>query len=172
MFRPTAHRSFGYVESTVSVTILTGAVFAGLQMMGSYVSGVEIGAETQIARQLAAELMAEILAQPFEDESVSGAIGPESGESTRTAFDDCDDYDGMSEPIMTGPDGTALDIAAERRLGVRVYVEWVRPDTLLTLPASPERNAKRVRIIIMNRDLKIRYRLIGYRMNTDGGDGS
>ncbi len=171
MFRPLSHRSFGYIEATISVTILSGAVLAALKMMGSYVGGVEIGAETQIARELAAELMSEIMTQPFEDAGVSGTIGRESGELVRADFDDVDDYNGWKETIMADINGNTHPVASQHQLGVRVIVEWVRPDTLTTTPTFTQKTAKKIRVMVLNRDKKIRFQLLGYRLLHDGSDG-
>lgn len=164
MFRSSPRRSFGYIEATVSVTILSSAVLAALQMMGSYVSGVEIGAETQIARELASELMAEIFSNRFEDRQISGTIGPESGETTRLDFDDVDDYHNWVESVMTDINGNAHPIADTYKLGVRVKVDFVNPTTLRPTPAFTEKVCKCVTVIITNREGKRRFIAYAIRM--------
>jgi type II secretory pathway pseudopilin PulG len=107
--RCSRHRSFSYIEAVIALLILSVGLTAGLHLYGSYARGAIIDAEAIVAGELAAELMGEIMSQPYEDRAAAvGSFGLGAGETTRSDFDDVDDYDDWSEDPPAYPDGTAL----------------------------------------------------------------
>ncbi len=62
------------------------------------------------ALSLAEAMMEEIVAKPyFDPDGAAATPGPDGGESLRAYFDNCDDYDGLTEPLgeVTDADGEA-----------------------------------------------------------------
>ncbi len=85
------------VECVLALTILplavTGIAFA-------VVSGQQQAAEAlrqTHGMMVAQALMEEILSKPYADPGGSSALGPESGETSRSLYDNADDYHGFSE---------------------------------------------------------------------------
>ncbi len=54
-------------------------------------------ARRTLAMHLSRELMEEIISKPFDDPEGGGALGPDSGETSRLYFDNIDDYDGYKD---------------------------------------------------------------------------
>ncbi|MFK7788993.1 MAG: prepilin-type N-terminal cleavage/methylation domain-containing protein [Phycisphaeraceae bacterium] len=60
------------------------------------------------AQALAEVMLEEILAKPYADPEGATGIGPDSGESTRTDFDNIDDYHGHLESVNNVADHAAV----------------------------------------------------------------
>lgn len=77
---------------------------------------------------LAESLMSEIVAHPFDDPNAAGvyALGPEAGETSRTLFDNIDDYHGYSESSTGAVDhsGSAINLASTNGLWRSVTVAY------------------------------------------------
>lgn len=97
------------VEVVIASLIAGALLVPALDLLG-YVS---VAFTKQAVRDkgilLATDLMSEILRQPFEDASGNTGIGPDSGESSRSQFDDVDDYHGFTESPPTDGNGTTID---------------------------------------------------------------
>jgi MSHA pilin protein MshD len=107
--RKRARSGFTMAEVLISTTIVGVMLAAALESVGMVYRSRRISANRLTAPGLAQELMAEVLAMPYEDpQSPGGSIGPEAGESTRSAFDDIDDYHSWSSGDARGRDGTAF----------------------------------------------------------------
>ena len=78
------------------------------------------------ALELAKGLMEEILSKEFEDQQeASGSFGTE--EATRAAYDDVDDYDGLSEKPPRDSQGNIIDACSGFR--AKIAVENVQPSS-------------------------------------------
>ena len=74
----------------IAVTAVAAALMAGAQQSYEAV-------DTRRANEAAQALLEEILTRPYADPDGASNPGPEAGETTRSAFDNVDDYHGYSE---------------------------------------------------------------------------
>ena len=100
MNRPGRHHcaAFTLVEALMASTILAMAIFGILVPFSTGAQNQQTDARYTMAVNLAQELLEEILSKPFYDPQGPSAPGPEAGETSRSLFDNIDDYDGYSEP--------------------------------------------------------------------------
>lgn len=89
------------IEVAIS-TVLVGVVLvASLETVGSALRTARSGEDIANGQALAENLLAEVMAMPFEDVDGTPLFGIEADEnnspSSRSEFDDLDDYDGWSE---------------------------------------------------------------------------
>jgi MSHA pilin protein MshD len=90
-------RGLSLAESMLAITILPLAVTA---ISYAVVAGQQQALELlrqERASILAEALMEEILSHPYDDPNGGSALGPESGETSRTLWDNADDYHNFSE---------------------------------------------------------------------------
>jgi len=137
--------AFALVEAVISVLIVGIMFVAVLSTVGaSRVSQYRTSMSSQ-GHVLAGALMDEILSQDYVDPNGSSVFGAEPGESTttRSDFDDVDDYSGWSSNPPTDKDGTELSHLAG----------WTRSVTVQRVNASDlavvegfESNVKRVTV--------------------------
>ena len=101
------------VEAVMATVILAFAVtaVAAALMAGAQQSYEAV--DTRLANESAQALMEEILTLPYEDPQGASAPGPEAGESTRSAYDNVDDYHGFAESVGTLVDATGTAYPAE-----------------------------------------------------------
>jgi prepilin-type N-terminal cleavage/methylation domain-containing protein len=91
---------FTLVEAMIAVMVLG---LAAASVLLPFMSGAAVrseGVNRTLAARLASDLMEQILLLPFHDpdgEASDYNLGPESGETMPTGFDNLDDYDGYSE---------------------------------------------------------------------------
>lgn len=109
--RTRTRSGFNLLEVTVSTLLvgilLTGSMTTVAALIGRH--GRRASDEVRVA--LAHDLMSEILQAAFTDaDDVAASWGPEPAESTssRSDFDDIDDYDGWGESVIQGKDGMPL----------------------------------------------------------------
>lgn len=100
------------LEVTVSVVIVSVALLSSVTLIGRATTAHRIAAERIRGATIAEALLAEITALPWEDIAEPGSIGPESGESNRTSFDDLDDYNGYSETNLRLWSGDRIEQSA------------------------------------------------------------
>jgi hypothetical protein len=109
---------------------------------------------SQVSRgQLLARLLiTEILRQSYQDPDGTPVFGREADESatTRAAWDDVDDYHGLSETPPVARDGTALSSSAGWKWTVRV--EWVDATDPVTVKGT-ESGAKRITVTVTYKDV-------------------
>jgi len=133
----------------VSVVIVAVLLVAALRTLGAAARARTVQAAQCQGPALARQLMAEIRQARYADDLVpTGPLGPEAGEvvgKDRTAFDDVDDYNGLSESSPRGRDGTTLTGAGDFKRDVTV--EWVRPDQPDTVVAT-DSGLKRITITV------------------------
>lgn len=119
------NRAFTLVEAVISIVIVAVMLVAVLNTVGASAVTQHKAALLSRGRLLAESLMSEILCRSYQDPEGAPAFGREAGESasTRTAFDDVDDYHGWSADPPTARDGTPLPNSAGWQRAVTV--EWV-----------------------------------------------
>lgn len=99
------------VEVAISTLLVGLVVVASLKSVGAVMRTWQAASDRGEAMDLARELMAEVTQAAYRDPEDSGdALGLNSGESgtTRTDFDDIDDYYGWTASPPEARDGTAL----------------------------------------------------------------
>ncbi|MDY6913941.1 MAG: prepilin-type N-terminal cleavage/methylation domain-containing protein [Planctomycetota bacterium] len=90
-------RAFTLLESLLAVVVLAMAVTAIIMPFTAAATNQQVDARRSLAVGLAQEIMEEILTKPFHDPQGSSSLGPEIGETSRTLFDNIDDYHGYTE---------------------------------------------------------------------------
>jgi type II secretory pathway pseudopilin PulG len=100
-------RGTSLIEVVVSTVIVGVLIVATLNALGAATSSSRTAGNRAVAIGLADDLMAEIVKAKYVDPGNSPVFGPETGETTRNAFNDVDDYNGWSEQPPTAKDGTA-----------------------------------------------------------------
>lgn len=156
---------FGFVETVFSILLVGGVLVAALNSVGAATTGRN-HAESRARGQLLAEsLMAEILAQAYQDESMLGTMGLESGEAdvNRMKFDDVDDYRNYTDSPPSLRDGTLIEGFSHWTRTVSV----VRADaTSLNSIAMTDSGLKRIRITVKCNKVTVAS-LVGFKTSTD-----
>ena len=132
MYSPGNARGFTAIEAlfaTVLLAILTAAV-SGALMAGRQQS--KLARDTLAASFLAQSLMDEIIRLPFSDPSGYTAMGPDTGETSRSLYNNVDDYSGYTD----GPNGIT-DIAGNTYSSTyQVFTRSVSMTAVSTSPAG------------------------------------
>jgi prepilin-type N-terminal cleavage/methylation domain-containing protein len=91
---PSIHRAgFTLIEAMIASTIVAVAVVGVAGLMAASSAQSMYSRETSIAVLLGRQLMEEIASKPLLDPTDgSRTLGPESGETSRTLYDNVDDY--------------------------------------------------------------------------------
>jgi hypothetical protein len=108
--RPQARRGSAITEVLISSILVGVLVVAALNSVGMVFRTRRFNADRLTGPGLARDVISEILAMPYEDpQNPGGAIGVDAGESasTRTTFDDVDDYHNWSTANAGAANGTA-----------------------------------------------------------------
>ncbi len=120
---------FTLLEALLAAVVLAFAAVAITVPFASAARNEQTDARRTLAVSLAQELMEEILSRPFMDGDPSYArnAGPDPGESTRSLFDNVDDYDGHTEPpgAITDMAGNVVDCSVSEGLSRRATVSYV-----------------------------------------------
>ncbi len=128
--RRRAPPSFTLVEAVVCTAVVGGMLVAALNAAGASRYGQYKICQRGRGLHLAQALIAEILPLDYEEPVDAPVFGAEISErgSTRTGYDDVDDYHLWSASPPQNKDGSAaVDQAGWQR---RVWVRYVRPDNL------------------------------------------
>ncbi len=144
------------VEAMVAMTIVSVLLVAAMQAIGSAGLNQYKNAERVTAGMLADGLMTEILSRSYADPDQTAGFGPESGESTRSLYDDVDDYNGYAE--TSAPKDSAGTTIAGSTWGRSVVVERVVAATPSTV-SSTETGVKRITITVTNRGRTVLQRV-------------
>jgi prepilin-type N-terminal cleavage/methylation domain-containing protein len=119
---PKSRRGLTLIEVVASTMIVGLMAVAALNALGAATKSANSIGNRAVAAGMADELMSEILMQPYSDPDGSSVFGHESGESvtTRSAFDDVDDYNGWNASPPQYRDGTTIPDRAtwKQRVGV------------------------------------------------------
>ncbi|HDZ22796.1 hypothetical protein LCGC14_0321110 [marine sediment metagenome] len=118
---------FTLAESLLAITLLAVGVIAITMPFTAGAQNEQDDVRRMLGAALAQEMMEEILAKPFNDPDGASAPGPETGESSRAAFDNIDDYHGYDESAgsVTNAYGIALSEAAATDLSRHVSVAYI-----------------------------------------------
>jgi MSHA pilin protein MshD len=145
------------------------AVVIMATMLTAAFGAVAATAKSRIAQQesafglaLAKQLMAEIMQTRYQD-LVNPGFGTESGETSRSLYDDVDDYDGYAENSASYANGTAITGGTGWKR--KAQVDWV---TLLdpTSKSNSETGLKRIIVKVTSPTKKVTT-LTAYRSNYD-----
>ena len=120
-------KAFTLMESLFATSILALAAAAlAVPLLAGAKQRAHI-AEKARAQFLAQQLMEEILSLPFDDPDGQSSPGPEPGETSRSLFDNIDDYHGLQEPAgqMYGPDQTPITDPHLAEFSRQVSVQYV-----------------------------------------------
>ena len=162
-------RGFSYIEAVISVVKLGTSIVGGLSMFSGYLQRVRATADSAIGIELASDLMAEILSLPFEDvELAEGSFGLDADETSRSTFDDVDDYDGWTESPPQARDGTPLG-GTEYDAFVRSVIVNNTTSDLADVATDGTTRHKRV-MVTVERGGKRVQRLVGFRTRNDAWD--
>jgi len=140
-------RGISLVETVISMLIVAIMAVAALRTVGSSA----VARQTQAAQcrgpALARQLMAEILPNHYAEPDETPQFGTETGESSssRSNYDDVDDYNGWSSTPPAANDATAMsDLSGWTR---SVTVRYVDPDNLTTVVGS-DQGLKRITVTV------------------------
>ena len=92
-----SRRGFTAIEALVAATILAILTAAVSGALAAGRAQSKLARDTVSASFLAQSLMDEILRLPFDDPLGYTTMGPDPGETTRSAFDNIDDYCGYTD---------------------------------------------------------------------------
>lgn len=139
-------RAFTLMEAVISTVIVAVMFTAALNTVGASRITQHKAALVARGRMLAEALMAEILQQSYQNPAEPHVFGLESGESgsTRGAYNDVDDYSGLTESPPVAKDGTALANSANWKR--TVTVAWVDPLNPSQVSGT-ETGAKRITVV-------------------------
>jgi len=148
-------RGFSYVEILISVVLLAVIFTAGMTLYGNLGRSGQDTIDQDFAAELCLEMIKEIKALDYADpESPNTGIACEEGGTTRTGYDDIDDYDNWSATPPQSLEGTALS----RYAGLTrcVAVEHVSSGNFdQVLSDTNDQGFKRITITIKRDDREI-----------------
>jgi len=121
-------RGMTLIEAAVSIVIVAMMLVAAVSSLGSFARARRSQFERCAGGALARGLMSEILQARYLEPDVEVWFGRDAGEAAdvRTAWDDVDDYNGLSECPPKTKDGAAITAAAGWTR--KVAVEYVQAD--------------------------------------------
>ncbi len=158
-------RGTTFAELVVAILIVGMLVVAALKTLGGATQAARYTAEKTIAQGLAEELLTEILCTHYaepDDPSVFGIEGSESSTS-RSLYDDVDDYNGWSASPPQDKDGTVRTDKANWRRQVAVrYVD----DHDLTADSATDQGVKEISVKVYS-GTKLVTTLTSIRANCD-----
>jgi MSHA pilin protein MshD len=107
-----APRGFTILEALIASFIVAVATIGVGTMLAASSHQSEAMSDASVSQALARQLMEEIASRPIEDLSGRISLGPESGETTRSLFDQIDDYHGHTDTTsgIQMLDGTSIDL--------------------------------------------------------------
>ena len=151
--RTRSHHASGFslVEAVISIFIVGVTLVAAMNTVGAAQSSKRSNAQRERALLLAQDLMAEIINKAYEEPDDTPTFGRESGESgsQRDAWDDVDDYHGLSDSPPESPDGTAIPWADGYTR--EVACSWLDPNNL-NQASGTESGVKGVRVVVKHGD--------------------
>ncbi|MCP4376763.1 MAG: hypothetical protein GY794_11385 [bacterium] len=123
-------RGMTLIEAMLASTLLAMSASAVLLPFSVGAQSEQEDARRTTALYFGRELMEEIISKPFDDPEGGGAVGPDSGESSRDAFDNIDDYhgyvDGEGQSLdMVGIEKQTYDNLATDGMSREVEVQYV-----------------------------------------------
>ena len=153
--RRTSRPAFAVVEAVLSALIVGLMLAAAIETVSKSRASQAWAADRVRAYELASALMGEITDQKYSDpDLVTLILGPDGTEALtgRTAFDDVDDYHGLSESPPKKRDGTSLTVYSGWTRSVNVV--WATPADL-NLSAASDSSIKRITVTITRNKKKL-----------------
>jgi type II secretory pathway pseudopilin PulG len=149
---PPSLPGFTLVEAAISTIVVALMLVAALNTVGASRITQHKAALVSRGRMFAESLMAEVLQQSYQEPGETYVFGREAGESetSRTAYDDVDDYHGWFESPPVAKDGTALPNSAD--WSRTVTVAWVDPLDPQQVSGT-ETGAKRITVVAAFRNV-------------------
>ena len=92
-------RAMTLVECMVAISILAGVALVTAWTLSSGAQNVARADRASRSARLGRDLMEEIRSKAYDDPNQTPLFGPESGEKTRSDFDDVDDFDGWKQDV-------------------------------------------------------------------------
>ncbi|QNN21997.1 hypothetical protein HED60_06830 [Planctomycetales bacterium ZRK34] len=92
-------RGLTLAEALLAIVILQIAVLGLVYTVTAGHAHTAYGSQSVEASQVAESMMEEILTHEYADPEGGTGLGPDTGESARTTFDDIDDYNGSEETL-------------------------------------------------------------------------
>jgi hypothetical protein len=124
-------KAFVLFESLLAALLVAVAATAFCSALVVGLNQSQSATACSVATNLAAGLMNEIVSRRFRDPDTpfSFTPGPEAGETSRSAYDNVDDYHGLVETAghMFGADGTALSDPTLAGFSRSVTAAYVNP---------------------------------------------
>jgi len=123
-----ARRGMTLIEGVISIVIVATMLVAAVSALGSFSRARRSQYDRCVGAALARALMSEILPMRYLEPGQDVSFGREDGEAddVRSAWDDVDDYDGLSESPPKARDGEP--ITGAQGWTRSVTVEYVRPE--------------------------------------------
>lgn len=124
------------IECSISIAIVSLMLVASMHAMGAFARARQSQFQRCTGGALARALMSEIIQCRYLDPGAEVTFGRESGEAAdvRTAWDDVDDYDGLSESPPRSKTGASIPGADGWSRSV--VVQYVQPGAPNTVAAS------------------------------------
>jgi prepilin-type N-terminal cleavage/methylation domain-containing protein len=154
-------RGLSFIEILIALTIFSVAMVGQFQFFNVSLDAQLRAKQEIISTHLAVGLMAEIMAKNFaEDTGDSYALGPDTGETGRSIFDDIDDYHNLDEtpPVTIG--GLLLDGSGGRpnytgfRRRVTVWYCSITGTTINCASSEPKSSYKQVTVTLSGPHVK------------------
>ncbi|MBX3316582.1 MAG: hypothetical protein KF902_06935 [Phycisphaeraceae bacterium] len=118
-----ARKGFSLVEAMLALVLASGALLAALSVVGGAARAEAHATTRATGDSLVAEVMADVLATHFEQPGQVGSFGRNASEgsvTSRSGFNDVDDFHNWTETPPRDYDGTARNDLIGWRIGVRV----------------------------------------------------
>jgi len=143
---------FSLIEVAVSSLLVGSVLVAALSTVGAVLRFRSTTSDTARGALLATDLLAEIQSQPYSDPNQTPVFGRESGETTRSQFDDVDDYHNWAETPPANRPGTSLS----------GFAGWSRSVTVVraqrnspSLNSGTDEGLKRIKITVLKNGVTI-----------------
>lgn len=124
-------RGFTLIETAMSSLLVGILIAASMQTVGTVARVRNTSHDKSSAALLAHQLLAEILDMDYQESTGTPAFGTETGETSRSLYDDIDDYHNLSESPPSFRDGTSMTSYSGWTRSVSV-TEVGTTDSLLT----------------------------------------
>lgn len=114
---------FSLVEAMLSLVLASGALIAALNVVGASARAEAFARQRTIGDTLVAEIMADVQAAAFEQPGAIGSFGrdaSETGATSRSGFNDVDDFHTWSESPPRDFDGSSRSDLQGWQVAVRV----------------------------------------------------
>jgi MSHA pilin protein MshD len=101
-------RGFTLVETSISTLIVAVVLVASMRTVVAVTRHRSVHNDATTANLLAEALLTEVLEKEYKEPTATPIFGAETGETSRSLFDDVDDYHGLTETPPKYLDGTSM----------------------------------------------------------------